>query len=485
MKTKNRFMFALFINATLLSIFIVSCKDNETKSYNETLVVASEVVFKNEGMAYWVKRNGSTTWEMMYPLIKNFDYERGYEYVIEVKVQENIEPGPDQSSHNYTLIKLISKEKKDSEVPIFTTDLSLFKSQDEIAFPKNARIIVTLPNGTKLEKVDSLFIYQGDIVLNEEQVNVLFNGKSNTKSGLTTNSIKYWQNHKVFYSFAPGFALKQNVYDAISEWETKTSLRFIENKGNGDYIEFFHGEGNYSNSLGRKGGKQQISLSLTGSNKGTAIHEIGHAIGLIHEQCRNDRDNYINIFWQNIIPDYMSQFDIYPSGTIRDIGTFDFSSIMLYSSDAFSINGQATMATTNGFYFVGQRSFLSTGDVEGVKSIYGPPYHNATTTVNVINQYIAGLDDYYEYDEIYTINIYSDLNYTQLTSLKYPRNISYIEEKHTCDGSDYNIKVTRTYKSILVPAGVTTYNLGTVKNIEYYVMSNPYKIDRTIYYILK
>lgn len=95
------------------------------------------------------------------------------------------------------------------------------------------------------------------------------------------------------------------------------------------------------------------------------------------------------------------------------------------------------------------------------------------------------MDDYYEYDEIYTINIYSDLNYTQLTSLKYPRNISYIEEKHTCDGSDYNIKVTRTYKSILVPAGVTTYNLGTVKNIEYYVMSNLYKIDRTIYYILK
>ena len=76
-----------------------------------------------------------------------------------------------------------------------------------------------------MEQADSFFIYQGDIVLNEDQINVLFNNSSNTKSGIVTNSIKYWHNHKVYYSFSSEFTLKQNVYDAIREWEAKTSLR--------------------------------------------------------------------------------------------------------------------------------------------------------------------------------------------------------------------------------------------------------------------
>ncbi len=261
MKTKDSFLFAFCLNVFVLFSFLTSCKDNEIESYDEILVVASEVVVKNEGSAYWVKRKGSTTWEMMHSQILNFDYERGYEYVIEVRVTENKDYGPDQSSHNYSLLKILSKEKKDSEVPLFTIDLSFFIIQDEIAFPNYSRELVTLPNGIKMEQADSFFIYQGDIVLNEDQINVLFNNSSNTKSGIVTNSIKYWHNHKVYYSFSSEFTLKQNVYDAIREWEAKTSLRFIESKNSKDYIEFIHGNGNYSNSLGRKTGKQIITYS--------------------------------------------------------------------------------------------------------------------------------------------------------------------------------------------------------------------------------
>ena len=62
----------------------------------------------------------------MYSEIANFKHERGYEYVVEVKVNKIKNPGPDQLNHIYTLIKNRSREKKDSEVPFFTSSVLLF-----------------------------------------------------------------------------------------------------------------------------------------------------------------------------------------------------------------------------------------------------------------------------------------------------------------------------------------------------------------------
>ena len=50
----------------------------------------------------------------MYSPIEGFEYEEGYEYVIEVKTENIDNPPIDGSSIKYILTKIISKTKKNS-----------------------------------------------------------------------------------------------------------------------------------------------------------------------------------------------------------------------------------------------------------------------------------------------------------------------------------------------------------------------------------
>lgn len=72
----------------------------------------------------WIKRNGNPVWEMTDNNVKGFDHETGYEYVVDVKATVIPDPPQDASSWEYSLIRVISKERKTSDVPIITQDLS-------------------------------------------------------------------------------------------------------------------------------------------------------------------------------------------------------------------------------------------------------------------------------------------------------------------------------------------------------------------------
>ena len=64
------------------------------------------------------------------------------------------------------------------------------------------------------------------------------------------------------------------------------------------------------------------------------IHEIGHAIGWIHEQARPDRDEFIWVNFNQIPRNWRSQFAKVAAVLINDRGVeYDYDSIMHYSGN--------------------------------------------------------------------------------------------------------------------------------------------------------
>ena len=208
-----------------------------------------------------------------------------------------------------------------------------------------------------------------------------------------------WTANTVYYQFdasvdaddggalsGDGAARRAAWRAAADEWSnTVPGLLFVEGMGGGNSI-LVKSAGVNNSFVGMIGGVQDMNI-VNWQHRFIIAHEIGHALGLLHEQSRNDRDNFVTVMLANIQDAAEHNYLKAPASIPH--GPYDYGSVMHYDRCAFWDDAMGTCGT-DGFTLsavpagassvglsesqanamMGQSFELTSGDIAGVRSTY-------------------------------------------------------------------------------------------------------------------
>lgn len=159
------------------------------------------------------------------------------------------------------------------------------------------------------------------------------------------------------------------ILNEINQINETTNVCLVPHLGEVDYLRIIGDDGNVfsSSHLGYEPGGEQFIT--TNSTRAIFQHEIGHALGLIHEHQRPDRDEYVTILYENIVPEFAHNFNLFVSSKPTRYDEYDYESVMHYHNKAFSKNNRSTIRAVETTGGMGGFSF-SDLDIANINHIY-------------------------------------------------------------------------------------------------------------------
>jgi len=165
------------------------------------------------------------------------------------------------------------------------------------------------------------------------------------------------------------------IETAMNEYHKHTCIRFTYKKPTDvDYISIESENTGCWSSIGRYGGKQVVNFQNPGClvKVGTIMHELMHVLGFFHEQNREERDDHVTVYYNNIKKGAEDNFVKLEKGLTSGYGIgYDYGSVMHYSQYAFSSNNQPTLTPKfKTSVQIGQRDGFSANDIAKIKAMY-------------------------------------------------------------------------------------------------------------------
>lgn len=228
------------------------------------------------------------------------------------------------------------------------------------------------PDGSIIVDGDLIFNTAGDLPTTPPSNLIVNRGV-----GVNMGTGQTWPGGVIPYQISSNLPNAQRVTDAVNHWNSNLQgvIQFVPRTTQTDYAYFVPIASGCSSTIGYQAGKGAHPVELSNDcGSGNVAHEMGHIVGLDHEQNRLDRDSFITINWGSVLAGFEANFQVNLGE--RNYLAYDFGSIMHYGLFAFSKDGNQTMspkatAQIPANTFVGQRAGLSLGDINSVRTMYG------------------------------------------------------------------------------------------------------------------